>query len=40
MGTLANSVDPDEMQHHAAFDLDLHSLLRFKQTSGAEYSTS
>ena len=24
MGTLANSEDPDEMQHNAAFHQDLH----------------
>ena len=24
MGTLANSEDPDEMQHHAAFHQDRH----------------
>ena len=26
MGTLANSEDPDEMQHNAAFHQGLHSL--------------
>ena len=36
MGTLANSEDPDEMQHHAAFHQGLHCLLRLKQPSGAE----
>ena len=30
MGTLANSEDPDEMLHNAAFHLDLHFLLRAK----------
>ena len=28
MGTLANSEDPDEMQHNAAFHQGLHCLLR------------
>ena len=36
MGTLANSEDPDELQHIAAFHLRLHCLLRLKQTSGTE----
>ena len=27
MGTLANSEDPDEMQHNAAFHQGLHCLL-------------
>ena len=36
MPTLANSEDPDEMQHDAAFHLGLHCLLRFKQPSGTE----
>ena len=36
MGTLANSEDPDEMQHNAAFHQGLHCLLRFRQTSGTE----
>ena len=31
MGTLANSVDPDEMQHNAAFHQCLHCLLRNKE---------
>ena len=35
-GTLANSKDPDEMQHNAAFHQGLHCLLRLKQTSGTE----
>ena len=34
--TLANSADPDEMQHDAAFHQGLHCLLRFKQPSWAE----
>ena len=33
---LANSVDPDEMQHHAAFHQGLHCLLRLKQPSVTE----
>ena len=32
-GTLANSKDPDEMQHNAAFHQGLHCLLRLKQLS-------
>ena len=36
MGTLANSDDPDEMQHDAAFHQGLHCLLRLKQPSGTE----
>ena len=36
MGTMANSEDPDEMQHHAAFHQGLHCLLRLKQPSGTE----
>ena len=36
MGTLANSEDPDEMQHDAAFHQGLHCLLRLKQPSGTE----
>ena len=36
MPTLANSKDPDEMQHNAAFHLALHCLLRFKQPPGTE----
>ena len=32
MSTLANSEDPDEMQHGTAFHQDLHCLLRFKTT--------
>ena len=30
MGALANSEDPDEMQHNAAFHQGLHCLVRFK----------
>ena len=33
METLANSKDPDEMQHIAAFHPDLNCLLRLKQSS-------
>ena len=33
---MANSVDPDEMQHYAAFHQGLHCLLRLKQPSGTE----
>ena len=36
MGTLANSEDPDEMQHDAAFHQGVHCLLRLKQPSGTE----
>ena len=36
MGTLANSEDPDEMQHKAAFHQGLHCLLRLKQPLGIE----
>ena len=32
MGSLANSEDPDEMQHDAAFHQGLHCLLSFKTT--------
>ena len=35
-GTLAISVDLDEMQHNAAFYQGLHSLLKFKTTSSTE----
>ena len=38
MGTLANSEDPDEMQHHAAFHQGLSCFLRFKQSSATEIS--
>ena len=43
MGTLANSEDPDEMQHIAAFHQGLHCLLRLKQPklpSGTEMHDS
>ena len=36
MGTYANSEDPDEMQHNAAFHQGLHCLLRSKKPLGAE----
>ena len=36
MCTLANSEDPDEMQHIAAFHQGLHCMLRLKQPSGTE----
>ena len=36
MGTMANSEDPDEMQHNAAFHQDQHCLLRLKQPSETE----
>ena len=36
MSTLENSVDPDEMQHNAAFHQGLHCLLRSKEPSGTE----
>ena len=39
MGTLANSEDPDEMQHKAAFNQGLHCLLRLKQLSGTTHRT-
>ena len=32
MGTLANSKDPDEMQHNSAFHQGLHCLLRLKHS--------
>ena len=35
-GTLANSEDPDEMPHYAAFHLGLHYLLRQNQFSEKE----
>ena len=34
MGTLANTEDPDEMQHNAAFHQGRHCLLRLNQPSG------
>ena len=36
MHTLANSEDPDEMPHDAAFHQSLHSLIRQKQSSEKE----
>ena len=36
MGTLANSEDPGEMQHNAAFYQGLHCLFRLKHSSGTE----
>ena len=33
---LANSEDPEEMQHYAAFHQGLHCLLKLKQPSGTE----
>ena len=36
MGTLANSEDPDAMQHHAAFHQGLHCLLRQNRSSEKE----
>ena len=36
MGTLANSEDPEEMQHIAAFHQGLHCLLRLKRSSKKE----
>ena len=36
MGTFANSEDPDEMQHHAAFHQPHHCFPRLKQSSGTE----
>ena len=35
-GNLANSEDPDEMQHNAAFHQGLHCFLRSKQPTGTE----
>ena len=35
-GTIANSEDPDEMQHNAAFHQGLHCLLRQNQSSERE----
>ena len=40
MGFLANSDDPDEMQHNAAFHQGLHCLLRLKQPSWTEVQHS
>ena len=36
MGTLANSEDPDEMQHNTAFHQGLYCLNRLKQSSEKE----
>ena len=36
MGTLANSVDPDEMQHNAAFHQGMHCLPRQNRSSEKE----
>ena len=36
MDTLANSEDPDEMQHNATFHQGLDCLLRLKQSLGTE----
>ena len=36
MGTFANSEDPDEMLHNAAFHQGLHCLLRQSQSSEKE----
>ena len=36
MDTLANSEDPDEMSHNAAFHQGLHCLLRQNQSSEKE----
>ena len=36
MGTSANSEDPDEMLHNAAFHRELHCFLRLKQPTGTE----
>ena len=33
MGILANSEDPDEMQHNAAFRQGLHCLLRLNRNT-------
>ena len=37
---LANSEDPDEMQHNAAFHQCLHCLLILNQSSGTEIQLS
>ena len=36
MGIFANSEDPDEMQHNAAFHQGVHCLLSLKQPSATE----
>ena len=33
IGTLANSADPDKMQHKAVFHQGLHCLLMFRRSS-------
>ena len=38
MGTLANSEDPDEMLHNAAFLLGMYCLLRQNQYSKKKYN--
>ena len=38
MCTFANSEDPDEMQHNAAFHLGLHCLKRQKRSLDKEYN--
>ena len=35
---LANSADPDEMQHNAAFHLGLHCLPKYLFSSSSEYT--
>ena len=37
MHSLANSEDPDEMLHYAAFHQGLHCLLLQKQSSGEKH---
>ena len=37
MGTVANGVDQDEMQHYAAFHQGLHCLLRLRNLQGQKY---
>ena len=37
MGTWANSEDPDEMQHNAAFHQGLHCMLRLNNLQGQKY---
>ena len=36
MGTLTNSLDPNEMPHHVAFHQGLHCLLRQSRSSEEE----
>ena len=38
MGTLANSEDPDKMQHNAAFYEDLHCLLRLNNLQRKKFN--